>query len=361
MTEVLVCCGVGGTGKTTTAAALGVAHALAGKRTVVLTIDPARRLAAALGVELGNDPVPIAGLAPLGEHAQLAGLMLDRKGTWDGIIRRYAESEGQAERLLANPYYQSVATRLTGSHEYMAVEKLYELVESGDWDLVVLDTPPAQHVLDFFEAPDRIHSLLDRGAVSALVRSRNGFFGAATRRALALVERLAGDQVMAGITEFFDLFGDLSVGLRQRSSAVAELLRSDRTRFLLVTDAGAPERSDALGFLEELRRREMHFLGFLVNRTAPRATFTRDLTAEDLVRPASLPAAVWPAWERALLDVPRLARDRAHTHRDNARELASKAPGASVWLVPEMPGGVQTLENLAALARSLPPSPPTSL
>ncbi|MCB9694107.1 MAG: AAA family ATPase [Alphaproteobacteria bacterium] len=359
MTSVMVCCGVGGTGKTTTAAALAVAHAMAGKRTVVLTIDPARRLATALGVELGNDPVPIAGLPP--EAAPLAGLMLDRKGTWDALVRRYARDDAHAARLLANPYYQSVATRLTGSHEYMAIEKLHELVESGAWDLVVLDTPPAQHVVDFFEAPERIEALLDKGAVSALLRPRSGLVGAATRRALALVERLAGDQVMAGITEFFELFGELSVGLQSRSAAVAELLRSDATRFLLVTDAGAPERSDALGFLEELHRRRMRFHGFLVNRTAPRASFARPLGATDLVRPPGLTDAAWADWERALLEVPRLAAERARAHRENARALRDRAPDAAIWLVPEVPGGVRTLEGLVGLAGSLPPAPPTAL
>lgn len=362
MTDVLVCCGVGGTGKTTTAAALAVASAIAGQRTVVLTIDPARRLAAALGVELGNDPTPVTALSEqVPDAAELSGLMLDRRGTWDAIIHRYASSPEKAERLIANPYYQSVATRLTGSHEYMAVEKLYELVSSGAYDRVILDTPPAQHVVDFFEAPERIHTLLDRGAVSALLKPRSGLVGAATRKALALVERIAGDQVMAGITEFFDLFSELSDGLRARSAAVRDLLGSERTQFLLVTDASAPERSDVLGFLDELRDREMAFMGFLVNRTAAPADIQPPITEGDLVRPASIEPEAWSAWVESLLVVPDVARQRARIHRENARRLADRAPGSAVWLVPEVPGGVHAVDALIRLADALPPNPPSTL
>lgn len=361
-TSVLVCCGVGGTGKTTTAAALGVAHAALGLRTVVLTIDPARRLAEALGVELGHDPTRIHGLQTSdGRPAVLAAMMLDRKGTWDALVRRYAEDEQQAERLLQNRYYRAVATRLTGSHEYMAIEKLYELVSSGSWDLVVLDTPPAQHVLDFFEAPERIRGLLDNGAVAALLRPRSGFVGVAARQALRVVERVAGEDVMQGITEFFDLFGGLSAGLRERSAAVAELLRSERTRYLLVADASAPERSDVLGFLGELRERGMRFAGFLLNRAAPPVGPASSLRPEDLQRPQGMDDATWERWSEALLGVPPIADARARRHRESASQLAQRAEGAPLWLIPEVAGGIHDLEALRALAPSLPPAPPTLL
>ena len=140
MTQILICCGVGGTGKTTASAAMAVAHAAVGKRVAVLTIDPARRLADALSLEeLGNTPT----LVPLpGVPGSLHALMLDRKSTWDDIVRRFSPSPAAVERLLANRYYRAVSTRLTGSHEYMAIEKLYELVEAERWDIVVVDTPP---------------------------------------------------------------------------------------------------------------------------------------------------------------------------------------------------------------------------
>ncbi len=353
-TRVIVCCGVGGTGKTTTAAALGVAHARAGLRTVVLTIDPARRLADALGVELGNEPVPIPGI-----DGTLAAMMLDRKGTWDAVIRRFADSPEHAEELLANRYYRAVATRLTGSHEYMAVEKLYELVSSGDWDLVVLDTPPAQHVLDFFRAPDRVRTLLERGVVAALLKPRSGFVGAAARRALSVVDRLAGAEVMAGIREFFELASGLSDSLRDRSASVAELLASDRTQYLLVTDANAPERSDVLGFLDELKERGMQFAGFLVNRTAADPRFDAPITAERLPRPDGFEPSQWAIWEASLLSIPTSARDRAAQHRDNIERLVKSTGGAPVWRVPEVPGGIRTIDGLRGLGPHLPPNPPS--
>ncbi|MEZ4321432.1 MAG: ArsA-related P-loop ATPase [Myxococcota bacterium] len=352
-TRVVVCCGVGGTGKTTTAAALGVAHARSGLRTVVLTIDPARRLADALGVELGNEPVRIPGA-----EGTLAAMMLDRKGTWDSVIRRFADSDAHAEQLLANRYYRAVATRLTGSHEYMAVEKLFELVNSGEWDLVVLDTPPAQHVLDFFRAPDRVRTLLERGVVAALLRPRSGLVGAAARSALGTIQRLAGAEVMAGITEFFELASGLSESLRERSASVADLLASERTRYLLVTDAGAPERSDVLGFVDELRDRGMQFAGFLVNRTAPHPRFDAPLSADLLERPPGFTDAEWAEWSDALLAIPAAATDRATVHRDNARKLVRSAGGAPTWLVPEVPGGIRTIGGLLALGPHLPPNPP---
>ena len=144
MTRVVVCCGVGGVGKTTTSAALGLRLATRGARVCVLTIDPARRLADALGVQLGHEPSPVS----LEAEGTLHALMLDRKATWDGMIRRFAPDKDTAESLLANRYYRAVSTRLGGSQEYMAMEKLYELVESGTWDVVVVDTPPTQHALD---------------------------------------------------------------------------------------------------------------------------------------------------------------------------------------------------------------------
>jgi len=353
-TEVVVCCGVGGTGKTTTAAALGVAYARAGHRTVVLTIDPARRLADALGVELGNEPAPIPTAT-----GQLSAMMLDRKGTWDSVIRRFAETPEHAEKLLANRYYRAVATRLTGSHEYMAIEKLYELVHSGRFDVVVLDTPPTQHVLDFFRAPDRVRTLLERGIVAALLRPRSGIVGAAARRALSIVDNLAGAEVMAGLTEFFELASHLSESLQQRSESVGDLLASERTRYLLITDAGAPERSDVLGFLAELQQRKMQFAGFLVNRTAAHPRFDAPLTAARLPRPDGLTDVEWEDWSTALLAIPEAARMRATTHRDNAKNLARAAGGSPIWLVPELPGGIRSYQGLEHLVPHLPPNPPS--
>lgn len=360
-TRVLVCCGVGGTGKTTTSAALGVGFALAGQRVVVLTIDPARRLADALGLEsLGNEPRLID--VP-GATGSLHALMLDRKGTWDQVIRRFSPSPEAAERLLENRYYRAVSTRLTGSHEYMAIEKLHELVEAERWDLVVVDTPPTQHVLDFFQAPDRIRRIFDRTVLGVLAEPGRGLLGAATRRAVSLVERLAGSRVMEDISEFFTLISGLSGGFRARSRAVAELLGSERTEYWLVANANAPERNDLLGFLDALRSRGMRFGGFLVNRVAHVPELSAPLTIDRL--PEAVPGLTpehWQRWREALVRLPAQAVEEAHRHRAAAAALSQAAQGAApVWLVPEIPEGVRSIEGLSRLAEHLPPAPPAEL
>lgn len=358
--EVMVCCGVGGTGKTTTSAALGVGLALQGKRVVVLTIDPARRLADALGLDtLDNEPRRIS--VP-GAKGTLDALMLDRKGTWDQVITRFSPSPDAARRLLDNRYYRAVSTRLTGSHEYMAIEKLHELVETGRWDVVVVDTPPTQHVLDFFQAPERVRHVFDRSFLGVLVDPGRGLMGAATRRAVQVIERLAGARVMEDIAEFFSLIGGLSGGFKARSSAVGRLLGSERTRYWLVANANAPDRNDLLGFLDALRERDMRFAGFLVNRVA------MPPTAEDAPSDRALPDQVpgltpetWRRWRGALAHLSSLAEADWRQHRAAARSLSIAAGGAPVWLVPEVPDGVRSIERLADLAAHLPPQAPAAL
>jgi anion-transporting ArsA/GET3 family ATPase len=346
-TRVDICCGVGGTGKTTTSAAIALAAAQQGERVVVITIDPARRLADALGLDaLDNTPQRVE----MPGSGSLHAMMLDRKRTWDALVIRHS----RPEQLLENPYYKAVTTRLSGSQEYMAIEKLHELAIAGDWDRVVVDTPPAQHVLDFFQAPDRIRGILDRTMLRALLEPGTGLRAAAARSALGLVERIAGDGVMSDIREFFRLAGELSGGIRERSAAVAALLRSEDCRYWLVSDADAPERNDLIGFLNVLHSEGMTFAGFLVNRvqSVPEGPWP---SAESLA--ATLPTDVVDA----LLALPDAARLRAFSHREDARSLVKAAGGAPVWLIPELWGGVATTEDLLRLAPHLPPNPPTPL
>jgi anion-transporting ArsA/GET3 family ATPase len=349
VTRVAVCCGVGGTGKTTTAAALALAYAAAGERVVVLTIDPARRLADALGVgELSNTPR----LVPLENQAgTLHALMLDRKGTWDEVIRRYASAD-LAERLLDNRYYKAVSTRLSGSHEYMAVEKLHELTSAGQFDRVVLDTPPTQHVVDFFRAPDRIRGILDRSMLS-LILDDTGVRGMATRGALSLIGRLAGERVVSDIREFFELLHELSAGFRERSERVSALLRAPATHYWLVANADAPERNDLIGFLNELRERGMTFAGFLINRVQP--TPTGPFPSDEALQQAGAGEPGWEQVSAALSALPAAADARARAHRDAVRQLVLAAGGSPAWLVPEIAGGVRSLDGLRELTRHLPP------
>ncbi len=353
MTRVQVCCGVGGTGKTTTSAALAVGHALAGQRVVVLTIDPARRLADALGVDtLDNTPRRVE---VRGATGTLDALMLDRKSTWDEIVSRRASPQ-TAARLLENRYYRAVSTRLTGSHEYMAVEKLHDLVTEGSYDVVVVDTPPTQHVVDFFRAPERVRGILDRSLLKSLLEPGASLRGAATRGALGIVKGLAGERVMGDIREFFGLIGEMSQGFRERSEQVAALLTSERTHYFLVADANAPERNDLLGFLQELRERGMTFAGFLVNRVQEDPTGA--IPSREALLRAGRGVQGWESMVDALLVPPVHAHARSVAHLQAVGDLVRAAGGAPAWVVPEVPGGVRSVAGLAALASHLPPASP---
>lgn len=346
MTDVWICCGVGGAGKTTTAAALGLSHALAGKRVVVLTIDPAKRLADALGIpELGNEPTPIA---LDGTTGSLEALMLDRKATWDAVVRQHAPDDAAAERVLANRYYRALSERLTGGHEYMATEKLHMLVASGRWDIVIVDTPPSQHALDFFQAPDRIRRILDQRLLGALLTPSRGVLGLATRRVVSLVRRLAGDAVIEDLTEFFEVLGDLTQGLRTRGAEVRDLLQSESCRYLVVVNTPAPRLQETLDFIGVLREHDQRFAGTVANRYVP------GLEGADLSlppRPAHVDASQWEVSTQALLELAR----RRQAYNDAADAVVNRlARAGAVYRVPDL-GAIEDLPGLTRVAAYLPP------
>ena len=347
-TEVVICCGLGGTGKTTTSAALGIAYARAGRRVVVLTIDPARRLADALHLPLlGGEPTRV----PLSlETGSLSALMLDQKRTWDAVVRRFSADADTAERLLANRYYKAVSTRLTGSHEYMAIEKLAELVESREWDVVVVDTPPTQHLLDFLDAPDRILRVFDRSVLSGFTDPSGGLLGVATRKAVGLLQRVAGDAVMGDIQEFFRLISGLSGHFRERGTVVRALLDSPRTRYLLVVNARAPERADLEGFLAALRERDLTLSRILLTRVAPFPPPAQDPATLAGWLPSAPDAQEWAA---ALIRFHADAQAAALLDRQAAARLGARAGNIPVTLVPDAPDSVRTLAGLTALSAEL--------
>lgn len=339
-----MCCGVGGAGKTTTAAAVGVAAAMAGHRAVVLTIDPARRLADALGIEtLGNEPTAV----PLpGASGSLDALMLDGKATWDALVRDHAPSTAIADTLFANPYYQALSTRLTGGHEWMAVEKLHRLVDADRWEVLVVDTPPAQHALDFLQAPERIHRILDGQLVHAILQPRGGLLGAAARGVVDLVRRLAGERVIGDLQEFFELVAGLSEGFRNRGAAVRALLHSPACHYWLIAPADGPRAAELAAFHDALRADGLSLAGVLLNRVVPALDVDPD------ARDAAL-AALPPEhaqWLRA-----RLADHdaRASRHAQMADAVA-RAVGIAPWPLPEVAGGIDDVAGLAALGAALP-------
>ena len=276
--RVLVTVGTGGVGKTTIAAALGLAAARRGRRVLVLTIDPARRLADALGVpELGHEPRAIAR-----EHLEGAGLdcpgelfamMLDTKRTFDELVGRFAPDDDARARILANPIYANLTDALAGSREYSAIEKLHQLYDSGEYDLIVLDTPPSSHALEFLDAPRRLTGFLGSSALRLLLHpaaavGRTGFrlFRSGSELVLRGVERVTGLAFLTAISEFLLAFEAMLGGFRERAREVEVLLRDPACGFLLVAGPEADQARAARAFWERLREERVHLLGLVQNR-----------------------------------------------------------------------------------------------
>ena len=351
MTRVLICCGSGGVGKTTTSAALALAHARAGHRVAVLTIDPARRLADSLGVgPLGNS----AQRVPLPEGQRLDAMMLDMKATWDQLVERLAPSPQERDRILENRYYRFASTRLAGSHEYMAMERLYELYESGDYDVVVLDTPPSRHAVEFLRAPGRIAGLFDEGVMTwlALPKDSRGFraLERGSEVVTGVLKRLIGRGTIGEIAEFFDAMQGLWDALRDRGTAVDELLRSDEVRFLLVTTPAPAARAEARTFRALLEDNGMPLAGFVVNRVAP----TPSAPSAPLVFPPcpeELEPAAWSSICAGVAEAPARAAALAEAERPALEALADE--GVRLWTVPELGRDVHDLEGLGWIADRL--------
>jgi len=267
--DVIVCCGTGGVGKTTTAAATALAAAFDGRSAVVVTIDPARRLANALGIDgLDNTPRVIEGPWP----GRLAALMLDTKSTFDEVVRRNAADDTQAERILSNRFYRNISTTLSGTQDYMAVEKLSELYESSEWDLVVVDTPPTRDALAFLDAPKLLARLLDNPVYRMLTAPSRGVFKAVNTAAQTMIRQLArvvGADVVDEAVAFFQSFEGMEEGFRSRAMATLDLLADDRTAFVLVASPRSDTLDEARFFLQKLDDSGLGVAAVVVNRMMP--------------------------------------------------------------------------------------------
>ncbi len=270
--SVLVCVGPGGVGKTTVSAALALALAHDGRRVLVVTIDPARRLATSLGLAtLPNEPVPVRveDVAGFRVSGGLDAMMLDMKRTWDGVIRRYAPSEEKLTRILANPFYQYLSTAFSGSQEYSAVEKLFELTEDGRYDVIVLDTPPTTQALDFLAAPDRLINVLDSNAVRFLTmpfKASRRFFSIADNVVFKRLAAITGTEMLKALSEFLIAFEGMYEGFARRSEEVKLMLRSAATQFLVVTASRHRVRDETRHLVERLHAFEMPMGAYIVNR-----------------------------------------------------------------------------------------------
>jgi anion-transporting ArsA/GET3 family ATPase len=276
--HVVICCGTGGVGKTTAAAALALEAARRGRNTVVVTIDPARRLADALGIALSDTPseIPRRRWDPTGTAApggRMSALMLDAKGTFDRLVRRYAEDDEQAERILTNRFYRNVSSALSGTQEYMAMEQLHELHETDGYDLIVVDTPPTRHALDFLDAPRRLARLLDNRLFRLIItpgRAGLRLVSAVMQRFLRTVATVVGAEVIDDVVAFFRAFEGMEEGFRSRAGEVLALLEDPGTAFVLVTSPRREAVEEAEYFMTRLAAIEMPIAGLIVNRVHPR-------------------------------------------------------------------------------------------
>ena len=268
--SVVICCGPGGVGKTTTAAAFAVEAARRGRRACVVTIDPAKRLADALGLEaLTNTPGEIKGDWP----GELWALMLDTKSTFDELVTRYSASREQAEGILANRLYRNISGALSGTQEYMAMEKLYELHASGRFDLVVVDTPPTRNALDFLDAPRRLTRFLDNRIFRLLMMPTRAYLRAvsvATQAFLRTISRVVGTEVVIDAVAFFNAFEGMEQGFRERAAAVNALLADSGTAFLLIASPKRDAVDEAMFFSRKLAESHIAVQALIVNRVHPR-------------------------------------------------------------------------------------------
>ncbi|HVV29494.1 MAG TPA: ArsA family ATPase [Mycobacteriales bacterium] len=356
--RVIVCCGSGGVGKTTTAAALALRAAEQGRRTVVLTIDPARRLAQSMGLaELDNLPSRVAGV-----DGELDAMMLDMKRTFDEIVLAHSDPE-RARQIFANPFYQSLSSSFAGTQEYMAMEKLGQLVAERRWDLVVVDTPPTRSALDFLDAPKHLGKFLDGRVIKVLVAPAraggraylkvvNAGLAAVTR----VMTRIIGAQVLTDVQQFVASLETMFGGFRDRADQTYQMLAAPGTAFVVVATPEAAALREASFFTERLASEGMPLAGVVVNRLHPvDGVFADDGVgaARTIAAAEELEAAGTHPETAALL---RLHAERATLARREAAlvERFSRAhPGTPITPVPAFPEDIHDLDGLRAIGAAL--------
>jgi len=361
-TGIIVCCGSGGVGKTTTSAALALRAAERGRRVVVLTIDPARRLAQSMGIEvLDNTPRPVPGVGGAG---RLDAMMLDMKRTFDEVVESQASPE-KARQILENPFYVALSSSFAGTQEYMAMEKLGQIhadaQRDGTYDLIVVDTPPSRSALDFLDAPERLSSFLDGRFIKLLLAPAKGparlmsaGFGMVTN-ALA---KILGAQVLRDMQTFVAAFDTLFGGFRLRAQKTFELLQADGTAFLVVAAPEPDALREAAYFVERLSEDEMPLAGLVVNRASPQPM--GDVSAEEAMAAAQrLRKDDADARTAGLL---RLHADRVRiVERESLlrRRFEAAHPQVPTAVVPALAGDVHDLAGLRQVGALLAGERPT--
>jgi anion-transporting ArsA/GET3 family ATPase len=348
--RIVVCAGSGGVGKTTTAAALAMGMAERGLKVAVVTIDPAKRLADSLGLEeLGNEP-RLVDPERFSEHGveirgELWALMLDAKRTFDALIERLAPDPATRDEVLANRIYQQLSSAVAGSQEFTAIAKLYELDQEGDYDLLVLDTPPSRNALDFLDAPGRLTGFFQGRAIKLFLRPAGlggRILGRGTGVVFGLMERLTGVDLLHDLSVFFRALGGMIDGLTERARRVGELLEDPGTTFLIVTAPRHDPVEEAIFFHRKLAAAAMPFGGLVVNRLhaapGPNGAIPDGLDADLAARVATAAHEIEALAEREAASVERL------------RTQLGEPP---MIFVPELDGDVHDVEGLALVRAHL--------
>src|SRR4051794_22874311 len=361
-TGIIVCCGSGGVGKTTTSAALALRAAERGRRVVVLTIDPARRLAQSMGIEaLDNTPRPVAGVAGGGG---LDAMMLDMKRTFDEVVESQASPE-KAQQILQNPFYVALSSSFAGTQEYMAMEKLGQIhagaQRDGTYDLIVVDTPPSRSALDFLDAPERLSSFLDGRFIKLLLAPAKGpaklmtaGFGLVTNA----LTRILGAQVLRDMQTFVAAFDTLFGGFRLRAQKTFELLQADGTAFLVVAAPEPDALREAAYFVERLSEDDMPVAGLVVNRVSAPASDA--VSAEEAMAAAQRLRRQDP--ESLTAGLLRLHADRVRMVEREARlrsRFEAAHPQVPTAVVPALAGDVHDLDGLRQVGSLLAGRGPT--
>ncbi|HWL36921.1 MAG TPA: ArsA-related P-loop ATPase [Frankiaceae bacterium] len=355
--KIVVCCGSGGVGKTTTAAALALRAAERGRRVVVVTIDPAKRLAQSLGLtELDNTPRPVTGA--VSGSGELHAMMLDMKRTFDDIVLTHADAE-RAQQILANPFYVMLSANLAGTQEYMAMEKLGQLHATGEWDLIVVDTPPTRSALDFLDAPDRMTRFLE-GRFLRLVLApakAGGRFGVRVMNVglntfTGVITKITGAELLRDLRDFFAAFETMFGGFRDRAQQTYSLLQARDTAFVVVASPDPAALREAAYFVERLSAERMPLACVVVNRvhrvattavTPERAVATAEVLAERRVR--------GPAAGLLRLHADRLAV--AAAERRTIRAFAAGRADVPMLEVPAMAADVHDVDDLRRIGLAL--------
>ncbi|HYP45799.1 MAG TPA: ArsA-related P-loop ATPase [Propionibacteriaceae bacterium] len=352
-TKIIICCGSGGVGKTTTSAAVAVRAAESGRRVVVLTIDPARRLAQSLGIsELDNTPRPVLGI-DRSRGGSLDAMMLDMKRTFDDVVLAHSSAD-KAEALLRNPFYDALSTSFSGTQEYMAMERLGQLhteaEESGSWDLIVVDTPPARSALDFLDAPEHLSTLLDGRFLRLLLAPARGPFrlmSVGVSLVSSALNKVLGSAILSDLQIFVTAFEALFGGFRQRAAETFELLSSEHTTFLVVATPERDALREAAYFLDRLSEERMPLSGVVINRvhssqlplSAARALALAEDLAEDLAETDRVVEIEALRRHASLMRV--IERERLILQR-----FASSRPTVAHSLVASLPSDVTDLSSL---------------